>query len=146
MGEVGSPASSVDVTKNVQRRADDGGGRVLIYDRTENLGCELGHCGRGACTSLGHVPFVAGAICVCEGVSWYDFMALGEGVGWGAGVHVAGAGRSSCPARLARKTSRPPPTPPSPTVLPTPLAPIFVRVRYVFPDPAPGSDKLLIIR
>jgi hypothetical protein len=38
IGELGSPASALDVTKLVQRRADDGGGKVLIYDRTENLG------------------------------------------------------------------------------------------------------------
>ncbi len=41
IGEMGSPASAVDITKLVQRRADDGGGKVLIYDRTENLGYVL---------------------------------------------------------------------------------------------------------
>ncbi len=38
IGEVGSPSTAIDVTKLVQRRADDGGGKVLMFDRTENLG------------------------------------------------------------------------------------------------------------
>lgn len=38
VGEPRIPTTAVDITKAVQRRADDSGGKVLMFDRTENLG------------------------------------------------------------------------------------------------------------